>query len=282
MVSETTAGATTYYVRDAAGALILQRTPTAGDFYYVYDGQGSVIALVDPSGVQWAAYACDPYGDHATATATSGSLPPNPWRWIGGYLDPTGLYKMGARYYDPVQGRFTQLDPVAGGSANGYDYCAGDPVNCSDRSGTKRAPALTPVEQERLYRLVVSCSGPDAYGADIFGSAACDRFRSAFAAGDLSEFGIASPRISRISWATVNTIAVCALGLAAAKTGIGLAAAGAACTGSFGASVAVSRGGPGALDAASVALGCAISIISTRGPSALAAAAANCGLDALG
>lgn len=27
------------------------------------------------------------------------------------------------------------VDPVAGGSANDYDYCSGDPVNCSDLTG---------------------------------------------------------------------------------------------------------------------------------------------------
>jgi len=104
----------------------------------VFDGRGSVIALVDPSGTQQAAYTYDPYGDHATAM--NGALPPNPWRWSGSYLDATGLYKMGARYYDPSLGRFTQVDPVVGGSANAYDYCAGDPINCSDPSGLERQP----------------------------------------------------------------------------------------------------------------------------------------------
>jgi RHS repeat-associated protein len=36
---------------------------------------------------------------------------PQPYRYTGAYLDPTGLYKMGARYYDPQAGRFTQPDP---------------------------------------------------------------------------------------------------------------------------------------------------------------------------
>ncbi len=134
LATETTAGATTSYVREANGSLIAERTPS-GDFYYVFDGQGSVIALVDPSGTQRAAYSYDPYGAHATATGMNGSLPPNPWRWNASYLDSTGLYKMGARYYDPTLGRFTQVDPVEGGSANDYVYCSGDPVNCDDLSG---------------------------------------------------------------------------------------------------------------------------------------------------
>ena len=131
---ETTAGATTSYIRGPSGGLVAERTPT-GDFYYVYDGQGSVIALVDPTGTQRAAYTYDPYGDHATATAMNGTLPVNPWRWEASYLESTGLYKLGARYYDPHLGRFTQVDPVEGGSANNYDYGAGDPINNFDVGG---------------------------------------------------------------------------------------------------------------------------------------------------
>jgi RHS repeat-associated protein len=131
---ETTAGISTSYIRGPGGGLIAERTPV-GDFYYVHDGQGSVIALVDPTGNQRASYTYDPYGDHATATAVNGALPPNPWRWNASYLDSTGLYKLGARYYDPALGRFTQQDPLQGGSCNAYDYACGDPINGSDLSG---------------------------------------------------------------------------------------------------------------------------------------------------
>ena len=81
---------------------------------------------------------------------------------------------------------------MEGGSANDYDYCFGDPVNCSDLTGTKakKKRSLTPIEETRLAQLLSNCSGPDASGADISGSGSCRRFRSAFARGDLSEFGI--------------------------------------------------------------------------------------------
>ena len=36
---------------------------------------------------------------------------------------------MGARPYDPTLGRFLQVDPVEGGSANDYDYTYHDPTN---------------------------------------------------------------------------------------------------------------------------------------------------------
>ena len=115
-------------------------------------------------------------GQHQRALEHAGSL---------------GTIEMGARQYVPAIGRFLEVDPVEGGSANDYGYCNGDPVNCNDLGGTKpKARELTPDEEATLGRLVSNCSGPDRYGADISGSASCGRFRSALAAGDLSEFGI--------------------------------------------------------------------------------------------
>jgi RHS repeat-associated protein len=98
-----------------------------------------VIGLVNPAGVQRAAYTYDPYGAQATATALNGTLPPNPWRYAGGYLDPTGLYHFGARYYEPGTGRWTQQDSVVslGNPADGnrYEYVRDDPMNNIDPSG---------------------------------------------------------------------------------------------------------------------------------------------------
>ncbi|MYW00178.1 RHS repeat-associated core domain-containing protein, partial [Streptomyces sp. SID3343] len=93
-------------------------------YYYLTDAQGSVIAMTDKNGNKVNAYAYDPYGNARTTTEAV----PNPLRYTSTYLDPTGLYKMGARYYDPTVGRFTQRDP-AGKEANPYAYAAGDPIN---------------------------------------------------------------------------------------------------------------------------------------------------------
>jgi hypothetical protein len=43
---------------------------------------------------------------------------------------------MGVRLYNASTGRFLQVDPVAGGSCNGYDYSCQDPINKFDTDGT--------------------------------------------------------------------------------------------------------------------------------------------------
>ncbi len=50
---------------------------------------------------------------------------------------PDGSVLMGARTYTPSVGRFRSVDPIYGGSANPYDYCSADAVNCADPSGER-------------------------------------------------------------------------------------------------------------------------------------------------
>ena len=123
------------YVRDDAGLLLLRRTPGSGDHFYLLDGLGSVVGLTNSLGELVATYSYEPFGKLKSSTGTIA----NPYRWLGGlgvYHDTaTGLFKMGTRYYDPDLGRFTQVDPVVGGSANAYDYAAQDPMNSVDPDG---------------------------------------------------------------------------------------------------------------------------------------------------
>jgi RHS repeat-associated protein len=138
---EQTGGAVTDFTRDDDGLLLALRTgPSAASTYYpLFDGIGSVAALTDSNGDLAASYRYEPFGKRVSCQGSGCSLP-NPYQWLGGlgvYLDEaTGLYKMGTRYYDPALGRFTQVDPVEGGSLNRYDYAAQDPINVGDPDGT--------------------------------------------------------------------------------------------------------------------------------------------------
>jgi RHS repeat-associated protein len=106
-------------------------------YYYLYDGTGNVIALIDSSGNRVGTYGYSPYG----ITTMSGSeATANPFRFQGGYQDSTGYYKYGTRYYNPAVASWTQPDPKAGSINNPttlllYDFAGNDPVNNSDPTG---------------------------------------------------------------------------------------------------------------------------------------------------
>ena len=76
-------------------------------------------------------YEHDAFGNQKTNTADS-----NPFRYCGEYQDLcSGLIYLRNRYYDPSIGRFISEDPAKDG-ANWYAYCANDPVNRIDPTGT--------------------------------------------------------------------------------------------------------------------------------------------------
>ncbi|MFE6196549.1 RHS repeat-associated core domain-containing protein [Streptomyces sp. NPDC057838] len=100
-------------------------------YYYLTDATGNVLGLVDDTGKRTHTYA---YGPTGLPRGTTTEAAPQPHRYAGTYLDPTGLYKMGHRYYDPTLGRFTQPDP-SGQETNPYLYAAGDFINSTDPTG---------------------------------------------------------------------------------------------------------------------------------------------------
>ena len=105
--------------------------------WYLYDGLGSVLGEVDPSGTITSSRKYDVYGLVRGGTNPGGT---SKHKFVGKLGHPsedeTGLIYMRARYYDPVVGRFASQDPACDGF-NWYAYCSDDPVNCTDESGTK-------------------------------------------------------------------------------------------------------------------------------------------------
>jgi RHS repeat-associated protein len=126
-----TGGTVSYLTRDSSGNLISLRTGGTA-YYYLLDGNNSVIGLINTAGASAASYTYAPYGSLTSGTPT-GIAATNPFRYDSGYQTADGLYHYGARYYNPANGRWTQLDPS--GRNRGYAFADDDPVNESDPSG---------------------------------------------------------------------------------------------------------------------------------------------------
>ncbi|MDP9440900.1 MAG: RHS repeat-associated core domain-containing protein [Actinomycetota bacterium] len=125
-------GAVVSYTRDNTGGLVGIRS-FGSPYYYLFDVLGSVVAITDATGAVTNRYSYDPFGVTTETKFGTANLF-NPWRYASGYQDTsTGLYKFGARYYDPNLGRWTQTDPA--GAGHPYLYAAGNPVNFVDPSG---------------------------------------------------------------------------------------------------------------------------------------------------
>jgi RHS repeat-associated protein len=128
---------TTSWTRDPGGTLISQRASGGVRHYYLADSLGSVVGLTDSVGVLTRSYKYDPYG---ILRSTTGSTP-NPFMYTSQYAEAGGaLYKIGARYYGPGLGRWTQQDPLDQvgelREGNRYAYVGADPINLIDPTGT--------------------------------------------------------------------------------------------------------------------------------------------------
>jgi RHS repeat-associated protein len=109
-----------------------QFTTLGGDLFYVTDDSGSL---------QGTPQVFDPYGQVLTTpNPAQPALPNTTFEAATGNETEalkTVYQLMGARVYIPALGRFAQLDPVVGGSANGYDYANQDPIGNTDPSGNE-------------------------------------------------------------------------------------------------------------------------------------------------
>jgi RHS repeat-associated protein len=107
---------------------------TGGQLYaYHKDTLGSIRAITDSAQAIVNTYNYDNFGNMTqTGTLTQ------PFTYTGREWDKeTGLYYYRARYYDPMEGRFIQKDPLsfAGGDVNLYGYVQNNPVNFIDPTG---------------------------------------------------------------------------------------------------------------------------------------------------
>lgn len=115
-------------------------------YYYIKNGTGDVIALVDKNCNVVVEYIYDDFG---LIMKKTGSLKDtvgtkNPYRYRSyRYDEETGFYYLNARYYNPEWGRFISADSEtllyesidSYNDKNLFAYCDGDPVNKYDEDG---------------------------------------------------------------------------------------------------------------------------------------------------
>ena len=110
-----------------------------------YDARGFVTHLTDLAHNVDEQYVYDAWGQpqvyDATGTQSRGqasAIDHNRFLWARDYewYPELGLYRCGARFYDPACGHWLQPDPIGqAGGLNLYTYCGNDPVNGVDPSG---------------------------------------------------------------------------------------------------------------------------------------------------
>jgi RHS repeat-associated protein len=143
----------TRYVDGLDGSMAVETGKSGDRVLQLIDLHGDVMTTLpiqdDASEADWAALAhqtADEFGNPTgmttgAAVVSDGASPGKDGRygWLGGAQRSAdalaGVMLMGVRLYDPATGRFWSRDPEPGGNTTTYDYCSGDPVNCTDLDG---------------------------------------------------------------------------------------------------------------------------------------------------
>jgi RHS repeat-associated protein len=124
----------TYFV-GPRGPIYRRDDSTGAVRWYLYDGLGSVLGEVDPTGAITSSRKYDVYGAVRGGTNPSGT---SKHKFVGQLGHPsedeTGLIYMQSRYCDPTVGRFLSQDTAKNGG-NWFLYCDNDPINRVDANG---------------------------------------------------------------------------------------------------------------------------------------------------
>jgi len=161
----------------------------SSSYYYVTNLQGDVIALMNANHEIVAEYLYDAWGNilsvtNANGTDLSGNATHianlNPLRYRGYVYDnETGFYYLQSRYYDPVIGRFINLDGFISTDTgflghNMFAYCNNNSVMFSDHSGCLSIALNSEDIKTLIEGLVAGISAAVADGpsfvADIVGA----------------------------------------------------------------------------------------------------------------
>ncbi len=160
-----TGGVLTASLLDPTGARLANKNTTSGLAAYTLPDLHADVAAAELTGSTTLAYAFryDGYGQTAAAWPTgTSSGPAQPYRYQGRLdisPDPSQpVYDLGARFYQPSLGVFTQLDSVAGSaqdtlSLNRYLYAEANPATLIDPDGHM---AISGTDVPTSYRAYVT------------------------------------------------------------------------------------------------------------------------------
>ncbi|MGB9716478.1 MAG: RHS repeat domain-containing protein, partial [Thermodesulfovibrionales bacterium] len=128
-------GTSTKYI--FAGDIRIAKVTSSNTYYYHKDHLGSSTLMTDSSGNEVETTEYMPFGQMRVHTVSSITN----YKYTDQEYDPeTGLYYYGARYYDPVVGRFISADsivqdPYDPQTLNRYSYARNNPLLYTDPSG---------------------------------------------------------------------------------------------------------------------------------------------------
>ena len=137
----------------------------AGDYSYLYDGQGNVTTTMRAGQIS-DSYSYDPFGEITAVTHDGTAKTPLEaqndnglsdndvlWGYNGEeYIEEVGLQYLRQRHYSPETGTFTSQDTNEGDltnplSQNRYIYAENDPVNGNDPGGDKKKAKKTSMKK---------------------------------------------------------------------------------------------------------------------------------------
>lgn len=117
--------------------LVKNEATTGKSYYYLYNGHGDVVMMIDTNGGIVNQYQYDEWGNLLVNQETV----QNSFKYAGEiYDEESGLYYLRARYYDPGMGRFINEDTYEGDisnplSMNLYTYVHNNPLIYIDPTG---------------------------------------------------------------------------------------------------------------------------------------------------
>src|SRR5262249_14441396 len=132
VVGEYTAGAPADHYTH--GLRLVSRSSGGQQAFYDIDAIGSTAGLTGPDGSYIDRYSYLPFGEYLTAAGTVA----NPFTFVGtlGVMrEGNGLDFMRARFYSPVRGVFSSMEPRLIPGAGFYTYAGNNPVSFIDPEG---------------------------------------------------------------------------------------------------------------------------------------------------